>query len=286
MPADFTYNPTMEKVLIFGGRGFMASHLKTLYPDAMLSQVDICDSLAVGDELDEQKPTVVINAAGKTGRPNIDWCEDHKLETVMSNVEGPLVLLKACADRNMYWVHVGSGCTYEGEGKDGRGFTEDETPNFTGSFYARTKAQIDQILKDFPVLQLRVRMPFDGSSHPRSLINKLRKYAKILDAENSLTYIPDFLNATKWLIAKRETGIFNVVNSGTVSPYHMMLRYQAVVDPKHVFERLTLGNLGSVTKAGRSNCVLSNEKLKKAGVQLKSVAEALEEALLMMKASL
>ncbi len=286
MPADFTYNPTMEKVLIFGGRGFMASHLKMLYPDAILSQVDICDAAAVGKELDEQKPTVVINAAGKTGRPNIDWCEDHKLETVMSNVEGPLVLLKACADRSIYWVHVGSGCTYEGTGKDGGGFTEDETPNFTGSFYARTKAQIDQILKEFPVLQLRVRMPFDGSSHPRSLISKLRKYTKILDEQNSLSYIPDFLKAAGALISKRESGIFNIVNPGTTSPYEIMVKYRELVDPHHAFERLTVEDLGSVTKAGRSNCVLSTQKLQKVGVRLLPIQDAVQEALVALKVSL
>jgi hypothetical protein len=25
------------------------------------------------------KPTHVLNAAGVTGRPNVDWCEDHKV---------------------------------------------------------------------------------------------------------------------------------------------------------------------------------------------------------------
>jgi dTDP-4-dehydrorhamnose reductase len=41
--------------------------------------------------LDEVKPDVVINAAGKTGKPNVDWCEDHKEETLRSNDTGPLV---------------------------------------------------------------------------------------------------------------------------------------------------------------------------------------------------
>lgn len=27
------------------------------------------------------KPTHVLNAAGLTGRPNVDWCEDHKAGT-------------------------------------------------------------------------------------------------------------------------------------------------------------------------------------------------------------
>eukprot|EP01094_Clydonella_sp_ATCC50884_P023535 TRINITY_DN5674_c0_g1_i4.p1 TRINITY_DN5674_c0_g1~~TRINITY_DN5674_c0_g1_i4.p1 ORF type:complete len:145 (-),score=9.06 TRINITY_DN5674_c0_g1_i4:46-480(-) len=34
-------------------------------------------------ELDRIKPDYVINAAGLTGRPNVDWCEDHKEDTIL-----------------------------------------------------------------------------------------------------------------------------------------------------------------------------------------------------------
>ena len=268
----------MEKVLIFGGRGYIAAHLKTVYPDAVLSETDICDAVAVGAELDLVKPDVVINAAGKTGKPNVDWCEDHKLETVLSNVAGPLNILDACAKRKIYWVHVGSGCTYEGAG-GADGFAETDVPNFCGSFYSRSKLWIDQILQDFPVLQVRLRMPFDGSSHPRSLISKLRKYTKVLDAENSLTYLPDFLTAVKTLVAKRCTGTYNVVNPGAISPYDIMTRYKEIVDTAHAFERLTVDHLKDVAKAGRSNCILSGKKLASEGIRMRPVQEAVDEAL-------
>ena len=268
----------MEKVLIFGGRGFIAAHLKTAFPHVVLSETDICDQLELARVLDAERPDVVINAAGKTGKPNVDWCEDHKLETVLSNVQGPLNLLSACAERGIYWVNIGSGCIYEGD-NGGSGFTEEDLPNFTGSFYARTKLWIDQILKDFPVLQLRLRMPFDCSSHPRSLISKLRRYGKILDHANSITYLPDFLEAAKVLIAKRKTGIYNIVNPGTISPYEIMMRFQKIVDPAHKVERLTLDHLSDVVKAGRSNCTLSCEKLLKEGVRMRPVLEATDDAL-------
>jgi hypothetical protein len=32
----------------------------------------------VAAEIDAIKPTHVFNCAGLTGRPNVDWCEDHK----------------------------------------------------------------------------------------------------------------------------------------------------------------------------------------------------------------
>lgn len=266
------------KVVIFGARGYLGTYFSTLFPDAATPSVDIANAIDVAKALDEVKPDVVINAAGKTGRPNVDWCEDHKLETITSNVTGPLVLLNECAKRNVYWVHLGSGCIYSGD-NGGKGFSEEDTPNFVGSFYSRSKAWIDQILKEFPVLVLRLRMPFDGTNEARNLITKLKNYDRILDAQNSITYIPDFLEASKKLIDKRATGFFNMVNPGTISPYEVMKMYKEIVDPSKDFEPFNIDELTDVTKAGRSSCVLSTEKLEGEGIEMKPVKEAVEEAL-------
>src|SRR5207253_1453115 len=96
---------------------------------------------------------------------------------------------------------------------------------------------------------------------PRNLISKLKKYPKVLDEPNSLSSIPDFLEATKELIARRKTGIFNMVNTGLISPYQIMQKYKEIVDPSHTFERLTLDHLKDVVKAGRSNCLLTPARL-------------------------
>jgi len=274
------------KVLVFGAKGYLGGEFLRLYPEAVASSADIGDASAVGKELDENQPDVVINAAGKTGRPNIDWCEDHKLETAHSNITGPLVLLKECKDRGIYWVQLGSGCIYQGD-NGGAGFKEEDIPNFWGSYYSRTKAWIDQILKEFPedVLVLRLRMPFVGADRPRSLINKLKNYDRVLDVQNSMTYIPDFLEAAGALIEKRATGIYNMVNTGSMSPYEIMEKYKELVNPNHEFERLALENLSEVTKAGRSNCILSTEKLAREGIKVRSINEAVKDALAQIKAN-
>ncbi len=280
------------KVLVFGARGYLGSQCLTVFPGAVPSTVDIGNAQAVAHELDTHKPDVVINAAGKTGRPNIDWCEDHKLETFHSNVTGPLVLLKECADRGIYWVHLGSGCIYQGD-SGGRGFTEEDAPNFFGSFYSRTKAWSDQMLREFTepvggrggILVLRLRMPFDGTAGERSLISKLAKYKRVLDVKNSMTYLPDMFEAAQKLIAKRKTGLYNMVNPGVMSPYDVMVLYREIVDPSHTFERLTLEDLPEVAKAARSNCRLSTEKLEGEGIILRPVEEVMREAIAMRKAS-
>lgn len=270
------------KVLIFGGNGYMGQEFLKIYPDALTPQVDIADQKAVAEVLDAEKPNVVINCAGKTGRPNVDWCEDHKEETIRANVLGPLILNDECLKRGIYWVHISSGCIYEGD-NGGRGFTEEDTPNFSGSFYSRTKLWSDQMLKDFPVLVPRLRMPFDGSDNPRSLITKIRKYTKILDVQNSLTYIPDFLETVRILIERKKTGLYNIVNPGLISPFEIMTMYKEIVDPSHEFEKLTLDHLGDVVKAGRSNCLLSTEKLASEGIELRPVQEVVQEALMNIK---
>lgn len=265
------------KTLIFGSRGYIGKYFVSAYPEAVCPEIDIADSVAVAAVLDREHPEVVINCAGRTGRPNVDWCEDHKEETLRSNVTGPLVLLEECGKRGIYWAHMGSGCIYEG-GTD-RAFAESDPPNFTGSFYSKTKAWSDQILSEFPVLIFRIRMPFDGTSDPRNLINKLAGYRRVLDVQNSVTCIPDFLAAARTLIEKRAVGPFNIVNSGTVSPFDVIEMYKTIVEPSHAFEKLVPERLSEVVKAPRSNCVLSTVKLQTLGIRLRPVKEALSEAL-------
>jgi 3,5-epimerase/4-reductase len=267
-----------RRVLLFGGRGFMGQRFLAVYPAALAPGVDIADPAAVGRALDEARPDVVINCAGKTGRPNVDWCEEHRGETLRANVTGALVVLEECLKRGVYLVHLSSGCIYEGD-NGGGGFGEDDPPNYQGSFYSRTKAWSDQILREFPVLTLRLRMPFDGSLSERNLIVKLRRYRRVLVERNSLTHLPDFLSAARQLIALRATGIFNVVNPGAISPYELMERYRELVDPDHEFEPLSPEELRSLTRAGRSNCILSTAKLRSAGVEMPPVGAAVDAAL-------
>lgn len=270
-------------VVILGAKGYIGQQFLSLYPEASTPSVDIADARAVADLLDRERPDLLINTAGKTGRPNVDWCEEHRMETIHSNVTGPLVLLEECAKRGIYWVHMSSGCIFEGD-NGGRGFGEADAPNFTGSFYARSKIWSDQVLAGTAeegggVLILRIRMPFDDSMHERSLITKLSKYARVLDVENSLTYLPDALLAAQTLIERRRTGIVHLVNPGAMSPYLIMQLYREIVDPAHAIERLTIEHLSDVVRAGRSNCILRSDRLSEEEIPMRSVEDAARAAL-------
>ncbi len=266
------------KYLIFGN-GYIGNHFKEFIGEqAIISKADISDYPLVCQEIKKQNPDAVINCAGKTGRPNVDWCEEHKIETVTSNVVGPLTLARACGEAGVYWAHVGSGCVYTGD-NGGEGFFEDDEPNFFGSFYSRTKMWSEAMLKEFPVLQLRLRMPIDSTPNPRNLIKKIIAYSKIISIPNSVSVLEDFLSASMVLIEKRAAGIYNMTNPGAIEHKEILDMYREIVDSSFTYEIFSLDELNKLTKAGRSNCVLSSQKRENAGAHMRPIKQALRATL-------
>jgi UDP-glucose 4,6-dehydratase len=97
-------------------------------------------------DIESTKPSHVFNAAGVTGRPNVDWCESHKIETIRANVVGTLTLADVCKQSNLLLVNFATGCIFEYDNShqlgSGIGFKEEDTPNFVGSYYSKTKAMM------------------------------------------------------------------------------------------------------------------------------------------------
>ncbi len=266
------------KILIFG-KGYLAHHFADFYGDmALISDLRILDYSALLAELSNHKPDVIINCAGKTGRPNVDWCEDHKMDTLDSNLLVPLLLAKACEEMGIYMVHVGSGCVYEGD-KDGSGFSEEDAPNFDGSFYSRTKALSEAALSELPILQLRLRMPLDSKPGPRNFITKITSYKKVINVPNSISVMEDFLKAAEQLIEKGVTGIYNMTNPGSIDHVGILELYKELVDPDFTYEVFTLKEMEQITKARRSNCMLSSKKLESEGIYMRPVTDAVRATL-------
>jgi 3,5-epimerase/4-reductase len=251
----------MSKYLIIGN-GFIGNKFLNFLEDCEMSTKMIYSYADALDEIKEKAPKVVINCAGETGRPNVDWCEDNKQKTFDGNVLLPLNLAKACEDVGTKLVHIGTGCVYVGD-NNGEGFSEKDEPNFGGSFYSQTKMISESLLKDYDVLQLRIRMPIDSAQGPRNFITKITNYKQVIDIKNSMTVIDDLLAVGKDLIEKNKPGIYNVVNPGPMSHSEILEIYKKIVDPNFSYEIISLEELHKMTKAKRSNCVLNTEKLER-----------------------
>ena len=105
-----------HRFLIWGGKGWIAGHLHTLLQaqgqQVSTSTVRMEDREAVLAELEHQKPTHVLNCAGVTGRPNVDWCEDNKEATIRSNVIGTLNLADCCYLKGIHCTVFATGCKF------------------------------------------------------------------------------------------------------------------------------------------------------------------------------
>lgn len=105
-----------ERFLIFGEGGWIAGLLADLLnaqgKNVATTNARMEDVHSVKRALSEHRPNRVINCAGKTGRPNVDWCEDNRAATVRSNVIGTLMLADICASQGIHCTVLATGCTF------------------------------------------------------------------------------------------------------------------------------------------------------------------------------
>ncbi|MES3006067.1 MAG: sugar nucleotide-binding protein [Patescibacteria group bacterium] len=259
------------KIYILGANGWMggrfAEYSKAQGHEVFTNRIDISNLPLLVDTFLKVKPDVVVNFAGVRAYPTIDWCESHKEETVEVNVAGAINASLASITSGAYMIQIASGCIYSGGGDVS--FTEEDAPNFFGSFYSRMRIVMQNALKELPVLQVRIRMPVSFQVHPRNLITKIVSYKKVISVPNSVTVIEDMFPALITLAEKRPVGILNLVNDGYVEHGDILKAYKEVVDQSHTYELIDVKELEkSVVVAPRSNCVLSNEKLKSLGISM------------------
>ena len=268
------------KILIIGD-GYIGNRCLREWPEAVLSGKminSVEDALAV---LEEHQPDAVLNAAGIIGRPNVDWCETHQLETFQGNAVLPFVIAQACAQKGIYLLHIGSGCIYYGDSPDSAGWKESDFAN-PGAVYTKAKYAADLALSTLENVGIaRIRMPIDYIPYGGNLINKLSSYGKIIDVENSITVLEDMVQVFHQLLEKKATGIFHVTNPGSIKHKEIISMYEELVDPTHTNEWIGENDLVSQGLAvkKRSNNVLQSENLAKVGITMRLVKEAVYDTM-------
>ena len=123
-----------------------------------------------------------------------------------------------------------------------------------------------------------------------NFINKIASYKKVISIPNSVTLIEDLWPTIEKLIEVRPTGILNLTNEGYVEHKAILSAYKKFVDPNHTYTKITLAELegpGGITKAKRSNCILSTRKAESLGISMPKIDDAkIAEVMKKFKASL
>jgi dTDP-4-dehydrorhamnose reductase len=278
-------------IYLLGGSGYVGQAYQALltrkgipFRNLKRSDLDYSDVARLTAALKADRPEFLINAAGYTGKPNVDACELHKTECLFGNAVLPGRIAEACSAAGVPWGHVSSGCIYTGARPDGSGFTETDTPNFTFrqnncSFYSGTKALGEEVLAGRPDVYLwRLRIPFDEVESPRNYLTKLMRYQRLLEAENSISQLAEFVAATFACWEKRiPFGLYNVTNPGKVTTREVvdLIRASGVCTKQFEFFKDESDFMHTAAKTPRSNCVMDSSKLARAGIVMTEVHEAI-----------
>ena len=196
-------------------------------------------------DLRRTMPTHVLNAAGVTGRPNVDWCENHRHETIRTNVTGVLTLVDVCRDAGIHVTNFATGCIYSYDVAhpvgSGEGFTEEDAPNFLGSYYSRTKGIVESLLREYDnLLQLRLRMPISRDlASGRNFVHKIVNYDKVVDIPNSMTVLDELLPVAVQMARDARVGVYNFTNPGVISHNEVLQLYKTYIDPDYTWSNFT-----------------------------------------------
>jgi dTDP-4-dehydrorhamnose reductase len=308
-------------ILLLGGSGYIGSSFASALrlrgiPFAAPSrrEADYTRFSTLHSLLKSTHAEFIINAAGYTGRPNVDACELDKASTLLGNTVFPVTVAAACESAGVPWAHVSSGCVYTGAKvlsgglekiepdltaphlrpilRDAshrvHGWVESDPPNFSFrsppcSFYSGSKALAEEALAQFEnVFIWRLRIPFDEYDNDRNYLSKIQRYPKVYDNFNSLSHRRDFVNACLDLWSRRASfGIYNVTNPGYISTREVVALIENILKPQRRFEFWNSDDefYRFAAKTPRSNCILDTSKLLAAGVQMRPVSEALDDAL-------
>ena len=198
------------------------------------------------------------------------------------------VIREVCEDLKIPWGHVSSGCIYAGRRPDGKGWAEDDEPNFSFrsppcSFYSGTKALGEEVLEGAENCYIwRLRIPFNEERSPRNYLQKLLNYDFLLQVENSVSHLDEFVQKSVECFAKEiEPGLYNMTNLGSVTTWQVTkwMREEGVTDKQFQFFEDEKQFMSKAAKTPRSNCVLDTTKAEKAGIGMRPVEEAMRESI-------
>ncbi|MFA5174987.1 MAG: sugar nucleotide-binding protein [Patescibacteria group bacterium] len=251
------------------------------------SELDVRDENMLRKKVEEINPDLLIHTAAKT---NIDWCEQNKLECFAINTLGADNVAKICAEKDIYLVHISSGCVLESKSAEDAQ-TEEVKPSPL-CYYSWTKVWAEEMIshrarkQGLKTLILRPRQLLSAKVSPRNALTKMLTYDKFIDMPNSCTVIEDLMFAVDELIKKDATGVFNVANPGVTTPYEIALALKEIIKPEMEFKKISKEELNRMTLAERVDAVLDTTKLRNEGIILKEIHERMREVMRDLKKNL
>jgi dTDP-4-dehydrorhamnose reductase len=283
-----------KKIFGIGITGLIGSRIVEILSDqydfqnlSLETGVNITDPATLSVIEDDQEHEIVLHLAAKA---DVDGCENDKLlgkegAAWKINVEGTRNVVAACRKSGKKIIYISTDFVFEGTKAVGERYTEEDTPNPV-NWYAVTKYEGEKIVQEsgIPYIIVRPAYPYrtpfaEKNDLVQAILKRLQagqQVAAVTDHIMCPTYVDDLAGSLDTLITHNATGIYHVVGSQAISPYDLAL----LIAKTFAFD---VSLVSPTTRedffAGRAhrpfNLALSNAKIEKLGVKMKTVEEGL-----------
>jgi len=218
-----------KNIIVLGGDGQLGSAFRfadfgyTVNRDS----VSIVNYNDVFERLPEFKPDIIINCAAMT---DVDYCEEHREEAEAVNYHGVRNLVNLCKENDIKLVHISTDYVFDNK----HDMPISETLLFNPiNWYGHTKAKAEEYIISNLSNYLIIRTSWlyghsrvvNGIAEPaRNMVNFFINSAcdkAVVDQISRLTNVKTVVDITKKLLEMEETGIFNVADGGSTTPFEV-----------------------------------------------------------------
>ncbi len=237
-------------VLITGCRGQLGSDLlEGLSSDYRVDGIDIddldlTDAGGVFEYFRETRPKMVVHAAAYT---DVDGCESNVGQAMTVNGTATRQIALACRDIGAKMIYYSTDYVFDGAGRDGRGYVEEDRPD-PQTVYGRSKLAgekaIAGVLEDFVVLRIAWTYGATGSNFVKTMVRlgktqikqkelgEVPKPLQVVDDQiGNPTWTVEVVRQTQRVIRERVRGLCHATSEGSCSWYEFA---------RDVFEELSM----------------------------------------------
>ena len=294
---NYIFYPKKTKILFYGHNGWIGK-MYTDYLESKFPKIKVVKGNARIDceteilkEIKAYHPTHIVSFTGRTHGEidgqninTIDYLEypGKLVENMRDNLYGPLNLAAICKANDIHYTYLGTGCIFDSPDINGPApekFNEKSLPNYFGSSYSVVKGFTDRLIRNFGVLNLRIRMPISYIPDKRNFISKITNYEYICSIPNSMTVLEEFFPIFTDLIQNNKTGTYNCTNPGIISHNEILDLYKKIVDRDFTWKNMSIEEQSRILKSDRSNNSLDTSKLQEKYPKLRNIHDAVIVAL-------
>ncbi len=192
--------------------------------------VDLTSRTATRELIARLRPSSIVHCAAAT---NVDWCEDHPLETEEANVHTVSFLAEIAAEMKSSLTYISTDSVFDGK----RGnYSEDDQPSPL-NVYAKSKLHGEQEVLRLHSSALVARVTIFGwnaqDKHSLSewILQELcagRQVPGFTDVHFSPIVANDLAEILLLMLDRQLTGIFHVVGSERISKYQFAKRLAVI----------------------------------------------------------